>query len=125
MTGKTNIAARAGRWSAAHRKTAIFGWLAFVVVAFMIGGGLGTESIDKYHGGTGASGSADRVLGEQFAQPATERVLVQGRQGSARTAELRDGVRDLSARLAAHTSVTKVRKPALSRTVARRSSSSR
>ena len=27
----TNIAARMGRWSASHRKTAIFGWLAFVV----------------------------------------------------------------------------------------------
>ena len=26
----TNIAARMGRWSASHRKTAIFGWLAFV-----------------------------------------------------------------------------------------------
>ena len=37
-----NFAARAGRWSAAHRKTAIFGWLAFVVVAFVIGGKVGT-----------------------------------------------------------------------------------
>ena len=29
-----NIAARMGRWSASHWKTAVFGWLAFVVVAF-------------------------------------------------------------------------------------------
>ena len=28
-----NIAARMGRWSASHWKTAVFGWLAFVVVA--------------------------------------------------------------------------------------------
>ena len=28
------FAARAGRWSAANRKKAIFGWLAFVIVAF-------------------------------------------------------------------------------------------
>lgn len=48
MTRKASIAARAGRWSAAHRKTAIFGWLAFVVVAFMIGGALGTKNIDQY-----------------------------------------------------------------------------
>ena len=27
----SNLAARAGRWSAQHRKTAVFGWLAFVV----------------------------------------------------------------------------------------------
>ena len=33
----TNIAARMGRWSAGHRKTAIFGWLAFVVAAFAVG----------------------------------------------------------------------------------------
>ena len=30
----TNLAGRMGRWSAQHRKTAIFGWLAFVVIAF-------------------------------------------------------------------------------------------
>ena len=32
-----NIAARAGRWSANHRKTAIWGWLAFVLVALVVG----------------------------------------------------------------------------------------
>jgi uncharacterized membrane protein YdfJ with MMPL/SSD domain len=114
MTGKTNIAARAGRWSAKHRKTAIFGWLAFVVVAFAIGGALGTKNIDQYHGGTGESGRADQALGEKFKQPASERVLVQSRHGSARDAEFRAGVRDVSARLSAHPSVTDVRKPALS-----------
>jgi hypothetical protein len=33
-----NIAARAGRWSAQHRKKAIVGWLVFVILAFGIGG---------------------------------------------------------------------------------------
>jgi hypothetical protein len=32
-----NIAARMGRWSAGHWKIAVFGWLVFVVAAFMIG----------------------------------------------------------------------------------------
>jgi uncharacterized membrane protein YdfJ with MMPL/SSD domain len=114
MTGKTSIAARAGRWSAEHRTTAIFGWLAFVVVAFVIGGALGTKNIDQYHGGTGESGRADQALGEKFKQPATERVLVQSRHGSARDAEFGAGVRDVSARLSAQPSVTNVRKPALS-----------
>ena len=31
-----NLAARAGRWSAQHRKKAIFGWLAFAVVLFAV-----------------------------------------------------------------------------------------
>ena len=32
---KTNFAARIGRWSAQHRKTAILGWLAFVLVSLV------------------------------------------------------------------------------------------
>jgi hypothetical protein len=40
-----NIAARAGRWSAQHRKTAIFGWLAFMIVAFALGGAIGTKEL--------------------------------------------------------------------------------
>jgi len=42
----TNIAARMGRWSANHRKTAIFGWLAFVIASFAIGTVVGMQTID-------------------------------------------------------------------------------
>ena len=42
-----NIAARMGRWSARHRKTAIFGWLAFVVAAVAIGGAVGTKQLGE------------------------------------------------------------------------------
>ena len=38
------LAARAAHWSARHRKTAIFGWLAFVAIAFVIGGAVGTKN---------------------------------------------------------------------------------
>ena len=51
MQGQRNIAARAGRWSARHRKTAILGWITFVVLAFMIGGKVGTESRSSRTGG--------------------------------------------------------------------------
>ena len=34
----SNLAAHMGRWSAGHWKTATFGWLALVVVAFAVGG---------------------------------------------------------------------------------------
>ena len=54
-----NFAARAGRWSAAHRKTAIFGWLAFVIVAFVIGGNVGTKTLAEKDLGVGDSGRAD------------------------------------------------------------------
>ena len=38
MMSSTNLAARAGAWSAAHRRRAIIGWLVFVVLAAAIGG---------------------------------------------------------------------------------------
>ena len=41
-----NIAARMGRWSASHWKTAVFGWLAFVVAAFVIGNAVGTKYLE-------------------------------------------------------------------------------
>jgi heme transporter len=40
------FAGRMGRWSARHRKTAIWGWIAFVVVAVAIGGAVGTQKPD-------------------------------------------------------------------------------
>ena len=42
---RENLAARVGRWSARHWKTAVFGWLAFVVVAFVIGGNGGGNEV--------------------------------------------------------------------------------
>jgi len=74
-----NIAARMGRWSATHWKTATFGWLAFVVVAFGIGGLVGMKTIDADAPGPGESGRMDRILDAGFKQPAGESVLIQSR----------------------------------------------
>ena len=72
-----NVAARMGRWSAGHWKTATFGWLALVAVAFTLGGMVGMETIDSNAPGPGESGRMDRILDEGFEQPAGEHVLVQ------------------------------------------------
>ena len=74
-----NLAARMGRWSAAHWKTATFGWLAFVLVAFGLGGMVGTKTIDPNTSGPGESGRMDRILEAGFKQPAGESVLIQSR----------------------------------------------
>ena len=37
MQKPDNFTARVGRWSAQHRKKAIFGWLAFVFVSLVVG----------------------------------------------------------------------------------------
>ena len=67
--GRSNLAARMGRWSAAHWKTATFGWLAFVLVAFGLGGAVGMKSIDDNAPGPGESGRMDRILDAGFQQP--------------------------------------------------------
>ena len=43
MHSKTTFAARAGRWSAHHAKTALGLWVAFVLVAVFVGQGVGAR----------------------------------------------------------------------------------
>ena len=87
-----NLAARMGRWSARHWKTATFGWLAFVLVAFGLGGMVGTRNIDQ-NSGPGESGRMDRILEAGFKQPASENVLIQSRIATCRHGRLRCGDR--------------------------------
>src|SRR5947209_19754628 len=56
----SNLAARAGAWSARHRKRAIIGWFAFVLIAAVLGGALGTRTVK--HEGSGESGRAATLL---------------------------------------------------------------
>ena len=72
------LAARMGRWSATHWKTATFGWLAFVVVAFALGGLVGTKNVDS-NAGPGESGRMQKILDAGFKQPAGESVLIESR----------------------------------------------
>jgi uncharacterized membrane protein YdfJ with MMPL/SSD domain len=80
-----NLAARAGRWSAAHRKTAIFGWLAFVIVATLIGSQVGTKTIDNNQSSIGESGRADKAIDKAYPDKAQETVLVQSEHGATAT----------------------------------------
>jgi uncharacterized membrane protein YdfJ with MMPL/SSD domain len=97
-----NLAARAARWSAGHRKTAIFGWLAFVVVAFLLAGAVGQKTIADEDYGNGSSKVADKAIAAgNFRDSAEEQVLVQGKKGSIEvgdapfTAAVEDTVRRL------------------------------
>jgi uncharacterized membrane protein YdfJ with MMPL/SSD domain len=82
MDSSRNLAARAGRWSAHHRKKAIFGWLAFVIAAVFIGGSVGTKTLSDEDFGIGESGRADKVVNEHFPDEAGESVLIQSRTGT-------------------------------------------
>ncbi len=89
-----NLAARMGRWSAQHRKTAIWGWLAFVVIAFMVGGAIGLRTADKAHLGVGDSGRADLTVDNAFRKNADELVLVQSASATANSLGFRAAVGD-------------------------------
>src|SRR5947208_3983026 len=94
----SNLAARMGHWSAAHWKTATFGWLAFVIVAFGLGGLVGTKNIDN-NAGTGQSGRMNRILDAGFAQPAGESVLIESRSARVRDPAFTAAIEDVTARL--------------------------
>jgi uncharacterized membrane protein YdfJ with MMPL/SSD domain len=77
---KSNIAARAGRWSAHHRKTAILGWIAFVILATVIGGKIGNNELGDSEGGNGDSNRANMIIdAADFPEQTGEQVLIQGK----------------------------------------------
>ena len=95
-----NLAHRMGRWSAQHRKKAIFGWLAFVVVALVIGmGGAPTETLVDQESGVGESGRADEAVYDAFPKKADESVLIQSETLEADAPEFRAVVSDVQGRL--------------------------
>jgi uncharacterized membrane protein YdfJ with MMPL/SSD domain len=105
------LAARAGRWSAQHRKTAIWGWLAFVVLAFMIGGAVGTKSLQQDQLGVGESGRASTTIEHAFPRSADELVLVQSGSVKATDPSFRAVVTDTQRRLAKVPYVQQVESP--------------
>src|SRR5262245_33940152 len=106
-----NLAARMGRWSASHWKTATFGWLALVLVAFGIGGMVGTKNPDPNTAGPGESGRMDRILHADFKRPAGENVLIQSPSAKAGTPAFDAAVEDVLARVSRQPDVQNVRSP--------------
>ena len=79
----TNLAGRAGRWSASHWKTAAFGWIAFAVVAVAVGGAVGVSQMKSWAIANGESRRAEQILDQgDFKIPARESVLVQSGTGT-------------------------------------------
>src|SRR6478736_6409922 len=92
-----NIAARMGRWSASHWKTAVFGWLAFVIVAIFVGTFVGTKNIKTEDANVGQAHKADQILKNAFPQvdPQTELVLVQSSSKTVQDPAFRAAVKDV------------------------------
>ena len=108
-----NIAARMGAWSARHRKVAILGWIAFVIVSFGIGGAIGQNQLDPIDTENGESYRADQAIDKAgFVENVSEQVLVQGR-GDIRfgDAAMNAGIRDVAAELQKLPVVQNVKSP--------------
>src|SRR4051794_16169461 len=106
-----NLAARMGRWSASHRKTAIFGWLAFIAISFAVGGAIGTQQLADSDSGAGESGHVQSVLADHFKQPISDIVLIQSKTSTADDAIFRAAVDDVTRSVAALPQVKDVHSP--------------
>jgi uncharacterized membrane protein YdfJ with MMPL/SSD domain len=112
MPPHRNLAARAGRWSATHRRTAIGGWFAFVAVALALGGATGVAHQRNEDLGTGESGRASQLIAAGFANHATEQVLIQGRGPTTVDAPgFKSALDDLETRVRRLPHVTNLRSP--------------
>ncbi|MFL6114960.1 MAG: MMPL family transporter [Catenulispora sp.] len=99
-------------WSARHKKTAVFGWLALIVAAVVIGGMAHTAKKDTYD--PGEAGRAELALHNSGISQLTENVLVQSPAGTSFAAdkEFRAAVSDVAAALRAMPdTATHVRSP--------------
>lgn len=107
-----NIAARAARWSAAHRKTAIWGWLAFMVLAFFVGQQIGQNNLkpaDKY---VGESGTAERALDDAGLRPNEEVVFIKSDTLTSGAPAFQSAIADTTKELSQVKYVEKIKSPA-------------
>ncbi|MDX6440204.1 MAG: hypothetical protein QOF45_2787 [Gaiellaceae bacterium] len=109
-----NLAARMGRWSANHWKTAVFGWLAFVIASVFIGGVVGTKYLEQNDLAVGEAGRATKIIDAGFPQSADEQgeiVLIESKTLKATDPAFRSAIEDVTKTLNAIPKVRKLESP--------------
>jgi uncharacterized membrane protein YdfJ with MMPL/SSD domain len=105
-----NLAARAGRWSANHWKTAVALWVAFVAVSVFLGTTVGTHTLTASEQATGEAARAEQLLGSAgFHTPAAESVIVRSENLTVADPEFRSTVQGVLAKLRQMPQVTNLR----------------
>jgi RND superfamily putative drug exporter len=110
-----NLAARAGRWSASHRKTAVIGWLAFVIASIVIGSSVGLKAIDQQNVNVGQAHRADELLrqaGFRQSGPLTEIVVVQSNRLEVNDPAFEAAIADVVGVIAPFNTIHNLRSPA-------------
>jgi len=109
---KGNLAERAGRWSAAHWKTATAVWIAFAAVAIALGSMAGTKKLTDTEQADGEAARAQQILATAgFHDRAGESVLVRSTALSVRDPEFRRTVQSIVGTLRRRPEVTALRAP--------------
>jgi uncharacterized membrane protein YdfJ with MMPL/SSD domain len=114
MQRALNVAGRMGHWSATHWKTAVFGWLALVVVFFYVGNALvGLKQIEQNDAGVGQSHKADQIFNKAFPEraPQEEFVLIQSKTQTTSDPAFRATVDDVLAAVRSSSQVKNVHSP--------------
>ena len=110
----SNFAARMGRWSARHRKIAIFGWLAFVIASVVIGGAVGTKFLEPSDLNVGEAKRADKMIedaGFNRDDEQGEFVLIQSKTLTTEDPAFQAAIKDATSTLDGFPQVRKLRSP--------------
>ena len=112
MNRSRNLAARAAHWSAEHRKKAIFGWFAFVLVTFYVGMNVvGQKDISDIDQFSGEARDAEQALEDAGLRPVEEVVFVQSDELTVEDPEFQAAVEDVTGRLSQVRYVENVESP--------------
>src|SRR3954471_15500793 len=106
-----NLAGRMAVWSGRHRKKAIWGWLAFVLVVFAAGNAIGTTNISEVDQFSGESHRAEVALHNAGMRPVEEVVFLQSDKLTIEDPGFRAAVRDVTSRLTQQKYVSHVKSP--------------
>ena len=107
-----NVAARMAHWSSRHRKKAIWGWLAFVVVVFMVGNNVvGSTQISDVDQLSGEAHEAEVALDGAGLRPVEEVVFIRSDTLTVDDPEFQAVVTDVTGRLSKVPYVENVKSP--------------
>ncbi len=112
MKTRLGMAAAMGAWSARNRKTAVFGWLLFVILAAVLGGMHGSTEVTQSEAMPGQVSRAARILDDAGIKgSASETVLVQSSSRSADDPQFRAVVKQVVTAVDGTGHVSEVRSP--------------
>ena len=88
------------RWSGQHRKKAILGWFAFVLVTFFVGMNvIGQKDISDIDQFSGEARDAEQALEDAGLRPIEEVVFVQSDELTVEDPEFQAAIKDATGRL--------------------------